>query len=340
MTDFSRRFVLQTDARSSALGAVLLQEVQGLRRPNAFASLTLSIHEKKYSTYELECLTVLFGVEKFRMYLEHDEFDLETDNQAFSWCLAHHCQTGRITRWIVRLSAFKFVPHHIKWTLNVVAHTLSRMLETVEPQNNLPSIVAPVLYDMPLAFTDIRSHQAQDPESLGIIQRLEARESITPYSMRDGLLYCTAKFDRKPKLVLPQQFIPVVFRFYHESPVGGHLGVYKTIRKIREQFIWKTMDNDIKARIKGCHLCRLSKPAQPTRIAFLASEIATTPMEKIFIDYVCPFPSSRAVNSFALVAVDAFSKFAWIFPVRRTTSAITIACLKSSGAAGELQEYL
>jgi transposase InsO family protein len=143
------------------------------------------------------------------------------------------------------------------------------------------------------------------------------------------LLYCTAEFDRKPKVVLPQQLIPVVFRFYHESPVGGHLGVYKTIRKIREQFIWKTMDNDIKARVKGYHLCRLSKPDQSTRVGFWASEIATTPMENIFIDFVVPFLRSRAGNYFALVAVDSFSKFAWIFPARRATSAITIACLKS-----------
>jgi transposase InsO family protein len=52
-------------------------------------------------------------------------------------------------------------------------------------------------------------------------------------------------------------------------------------------------------------------------------------MEKIFIDYVGPFPRSNMGNSFALVAVDAFSKFTWIFAVRSNTSAITIACLKS-----------
>jgi hypothetical protein len=39
MADFSQRFVHQTDASSSALGAVLLQEVQGQRRPIAFATL-------------------------------------------------------------------------------------------------------------------------------------------------------------------------------------------------------------------------------------------------------------------------------------------------------------
>jgi hypothetical protein len=74
---------------------------------------------------------------------------------------------------------------------------LSRMFETRESQDSLPSIVAPVLYDMPLAFDDLRSHQAQDPEITAIIQKLEAGEPITPYSMRDGLLYCVAKFDRK-----------------------------------------------------------------------------------------------------------------------------------------------
>jgi hypothetical protein len=80
MADFSRRFVLQTDSSSSAVAAVLLQDFDEGRRPIAFASRTLSDQERKFSTYELETLAVLFGVEKFRMYLEHVEFDLETDN--------------------------------------------------------------------------------------------------------------------------------------------------------------------------------------------------------------------------------------------------------------------
>jgi hypothetical protein len=62
MAYFSQRFVLQTDASSSALGAVLLQEVQGKRRPIAFASRTLCIQEKKYSAYELgSCCSLWSG---------------------------------------------------------------------------------------------------------------------------------------------------------------------------------------------------------------------------------------------------------------------------------------
>jgi hypothetical protein len=64
-----------------------------------------------------------------------------------SWCLTHPRQTGRIAQWVDRLSIYKFFPRHIKGTLNVVTDMLSRMFETVGPQNNLPSIVAPILYD-------------------------------------------------------------------------------------------------------------------------------------------------------------------------------------------------
>jgi hypothetical protein len=80
----------------------------------------------------------------------------------------------------------------MKGTLSVVADTLTRMFETVEPQSNLPSIVAPILYDMPLTFTDLRSHQAQDPEDLDIIQRLEAGEYYHPifHAGWVALLYC------------------------------------------------------------------------------------------------------------------------------------------------------
>jgi hypothetical protein len=98
IADFSKKFILQTDGSDVALKAVLSQESDG-------ASRTLSTQERKVSsTYELECLAVLFGTE-FRKYTEHQEFILETDNQALSWLLSHPRQLGKIDRWVVKILA-------------------------------------------------------------------------------------------------------------------------------------------------------------------------------------------------------------------------------------------
>jgi hypothetical protein len=53
---------------------------------------------KASSVYELEGLAVLFGTERFRKYIEHQEFILEIDNQALSWLLSHPRQLGKIRR--------------------------------------------------------------------------------------------------------------------------------------------------------------------------------------------------------------------------------------------------
>ena len=48
MPDFSKQFILQTDASSVALGAVLPQVVDGARQPVAFISRTLTQQEKSH----------------------------------------------------------------------------------------------------------------------------------------------------------------------------------------------------------------------------------------------------------------------------------------------------
>jgi hypothetical protein len=156
MADFSEKFILQTDASGVALGAFLSQEREGVRQPIAYTSRTLRAQERKASsTYELESLAVLFGTEKFRKYIEHQEFILETDNQALSWLLSHLRQLGKIGRWVVKLSALKFQVRHIRGTQNIVADTLSRMFEIPPPGAPNPEVCHLTLMAFPLAFQEL-----------------------------------------------------------------------------------------------------------------------------------------------------------------------------------------
>jgi len=104
--NFDRAFVLATDASDVAVSAVLHQDVNGVLAPIAYHSRVLTAAERKYSTYEKECLAVLFRCEKCRPYLEHKEFLLHCDNLALCWLLRKTKDVGRMGRWILRLAPF------------------------------------------------------------------------------------------------------------------------------------------------------------------------------------------------------------------------------------------
>ena len=60
---------LITDASNVGLGAMLVQEKQGIRKVICFASRSLTDVERRYSTIEKEALAAVWACEKFHMYL-------------------------------------------------------------------------------------------------------------------------------------------------------------------------------------------------------------------------------------------------------------------------------
>lgn len=101
--DFSRQFLLQTDASTSGLGAVLTQMHEDGERVIAYASRTLNKAECNYSATELECLVVVWGIRKMKSYLEDYKFTVVTDHQALKSLQRIESPTGRLRRWIFKL---------------------------------------------------------------------------------------------------------------------------------------------------------------------------------------------------------------------------------------------
>jgi hypothetical protein len=66
--DFSRPFILTTDASNDAIGAVLSQGSIGTDPPIAYASRTLNNAERNYPTVEKELLATVWGCKYFRQY--------------------------------------------------------------------------------------------------------------------------------------------------------------------------------------------------------------------------------------------------------------------------------
>ncbi|GFX99386.1 retrovirus-related Pol polyprotein from transposon 297 [Trichonephila clavipes] len=86
--DPKQPFIIQTDASSYALGAILLQgESPTDEQPVEYASRLLSSAEKNYSTTEREALAVVWALYKFRGYIEGAEIKVASDHQPLKWLM-------------------------------------------------------------------------------------------------------------------------------------------------------------------------------------------------------------------------------------------------------------
>lgn len=127
LPDFSKSFILQTDASNIGIGSVILQNSEdGEKYPVAFASRKLLPRETRYSTIEKECLAIVWSITKFEEYLYGKEFILETDHQPLQYLKTNQYQNGRIMRWALILQPYRFTVKAIKGTENVGADFLSR----------------------------------------------------------------------------------------------------------------------------------------------------------------------------------------------------------------------
>ena len=125
--DFSRPFILQTDASDVGIGAILLQEGEDdIPHPIAFASKKLLDRERHYSTIERECLAIVWGIQKFQEFLYGSQFVLETDHQPLQYLNRAQFQNGRLMRWALALQPYSLTIRAIKGRDNRGADFLSR----------------------------------------------------------------------------------------------------------------------------------------------------------------------------------------------------------------------
>ena len=126
--DYSKPFVLHTDASKTGLGAVLYQSVEGKERPIAYASRSLKSSETNYSTHKLEFLALKWAVtDKFKEYLYGAKFKVRTDNNPLCYILSTARLDATGQRWVSELANFDFTVEYRSGKKNKDADFLSRI---------------------------------------------------------------------------------------------------------------------------------------------------------------------------------------------------------------------
>ncbi|XP_069992741.1 uncharacterized protein [Penaeus vannamei] len=126
LPDYKKTFYLRTDASDNGLGAVLLQDVNDMKMPIAYASRKLLERERNYATIEKECLAIIWAVDKFKSYLFGKEFVLQTDQQPLTYLRNMKNSNGRLMRWSLILQCYSYRIEYIKGNDNIGADLLSR----------------------------------------------------------------------------------------------------------------------------------------------------------------------------------------------------------------------
>ena len=126
LPDFSKSFVLDTDASGEGLGAVLSQTINGMEHVNAYASRTLTHTEKRYCTTRREMLALVWGSRHFRPYLYGRKFLLRTDHNSLRWLHNFKEPEGQVARWLETMAEFQYEVIHRPGKQHCNADSLSR----------------------------------------------------------------------------------------------------------------------------------------------------------------------------------------------------------------------
>ena len=125
--DFTREFLLQTDASERGVRAVLSQrDDSGADHPIAFFSRKFLPREERYSTVEKECLAIKLAVQNFRTYLLGRSFQIQTDHRSLEWLDRLKENNARLTRWSLFLQPYQYTVQYRQGKRNGNADTLSR----------------------------------------------------------------------------------------------------------------------------------------------------------------------------------------------------------------------
>ncbi|GJX53871.1 putative reverse transcriptase domain-containing protein [Tanacetum coccineum] len=124
----SENFVVYCDASHKGLGAVLMQKEKVI----AYASRQLKVHEKNYTTHDLELGAVVFALKMWRHYLYGTKCVVFTDHKSLQHILDQKELNMRQRRWLELLSDYDCEIRYHPGKANVVADALSRK-ERIKP---------------------------------------------------------------------------------------------------------------------------------------------------------------------------------------------------------------
>ncbi len=131
------------------------------------------------------------------------------------------------------------------------------------------------------------------------------------------------------QVVVPRPLREALVLLAHAGPMAGHLGVRKTVARLRRNFWWPSMAGEVSTVLKGCHTYHVvGKPNQAPPLAPLHPIPAVDPpFTRVLIDVVGPLPPTRAGHKYLLTIMDLSTRYPEAVPLRSVHTKFVIKAL-------------
>ena len=341
--DGAGKFFLDCDASDQGIGAVLLQEQDGVERVIAYGSHRLSKSQKNYSTTKKELLACVVFVQEFSHYLRGREFTLRTDHSSLQWLYNFKNPSGMLARWLEILGNFQFQIVYRPGAQHTAADGLSRRPPKVEDVGCQTDSCRHIsASNWPLSY--IQSEQGKD-EVLAELSRLlvagtcpsrhAVSSAVKPWlrhwsrlRLLDGVIFkvyrSRPQAPESLQVVIPSELVAGVLTSLHAGPCGGHFGHDKLFKQAQSRFFWLGMYADVEKFCQQCDRCVGRNAPNPAPRAAMGELYASEPWEVVSIDFMTDLPTTERGNKHLLVVCDHFTRWVEVFPLPNML-AVTVA---------------
>ncbi|KAJ9556981.1 hypothetical protein OSB04_011595 [Centaurea solstitialis] len=308
-------FVVYCDASHQGLGCVLMQNEKVI----AYASRQLKVHEKNYTTHDLELGAVVFALKIWRHYLYGTKCTIYTDHKSLQHILDQKMLNMRQRRWVELLSDYDCEIKYHPGKANVVADTLSRKERVKPTRTRAMGMVVQTSLKSQILEAQREALKANNlkKETLHKLEK-EFEEKL------DGVQYFkdriwVPKVDQLRKLIMDEA---------HQTKYSIHTGADKMYKGLKEHYWWPGMKKDIATYVSKCLTCaRIKAEHQKPSGLLQQPEIPEWKWERISMDFVTKLPKTKKGHDSIWVIVDRLTKSAHFLPIKESFSIDRLAQL-------------
>ncbi|GJS23278.1 putative reverse transcriptase domain-containing protein [Tanacetum coccineum] len=280
----SEDFVVYCDASHKGLSDVLMQREKVI----AYASRQLKVHEKNYTTHDLELGSVVFALKIWRHYLYGTRCTVFTDHKSLQHILDQKELNMRQRRWLELLSDYDCDIRYHPGKANVVADALRQaQIEARKPEN--------------LVNEDVGGMIRRDIPK----ERLEPRANGTLCLHGRSWIPCYGDLRS------------VIMHESHKSKYSIHPGSEKMYQDVKKLYWWPNMKADIATYVSKCLTCaRVKAEHQRPSGLLVQPEIPEWKWDNIMMDFITKLPRSSQGFDTIWVIMDRLTKSAHFLPIR------------------------